>query len=70
MTSDDLVATVTKLLRLAGLTPSDEEAAALAAAFNDQQRRIDAMWAVPETRYEAPAVVFDPDPSFANWWED
>ena len=63
----DTAATVRALVAAAGLAPSDEEMAALIAAYPDLRARMDAMHALVEARYESPSLVFDPNPTFAEW---
>jgi hypothetical protein len=58
---------VAVLLAGSGLHPSDEEFEILAAAYPMHKEGIESLYAVVETRYEAPALVFDPTPVFADW---
>jgi hypothetical protein len=58
---------VRALIAAAGLTPSEAELAALIAGYPELRARMDGMYALAETRYESPALVFDPDPTFAAW---
>jgi hypothetical protein len=60
-------ATVRHLLAAAGLGPSDEEVAVLAAAYGEHRAAIDALYVIPEVRYASPALIFDPTPTFADW---
>jgi hypothetical protein len=69
MTAPDpaLEATVTTLLGQLGLKPSPEELASLVSAFEQQEVGRLAMWAVPEARYESPALGFNAAPTFVDW---
>ena len=58
---------VAMLLARAGLPASAAEHAKLTAAYAQQQAGIEAMYAVAATRYESPAVHFDPTPTFVDW---
>jgi hypothetical protein len=49
---------VPALLQAAGLAPSEEEVAAMVAAFPGRAAAIESLYAVPETRYEEPGLVF------------
>jgi hypothetical protein len=49
---------VTQQLALAGITPRPDEVAALVATAPARQAAMDAMYAVPEARYEEPGLVF------------
>jgi len=60
-------ATVRDALAAAGLSPSEDEVAGLVAGYPDWKARIEALYAIPETRYASPAVRFDASPTFADW---
>jgi hypothetical protein len=62
------LATVTRLLAAAGLSPSADEVAALAGTYPRDRAGVDALYAIPEARYTAPALIFDPVPTFVDWW--
>lgn len=49
---------VPALLAAAGLTPSAEEVALMIAEYPGRAAKLDALHAVPEARYEEPALVF------------
>jgi hypothetical protein len=49
---------VPALLAAAGISPSAEEVAVLIAEFPERATAIDALYAVPEARYEEPGLVF------------
>lgn len=51
-------AAVSTLLAMAGLTVSAEEAAALAIAFAQSRTAVDALYRVPDVRYELPALTW------------
>lgn len=46
------------LLSAAGLSPRDEEVAVMIADFPDRAKAIEALYQVPEARYEEPATIF------------
>lgn len=70
MTVEREAAIVRDALAAAGLSPSDEEVAGLVAGYPDWKARIEALYAIAETRYASPAVVFDASPTFADWTDD
>jgi len=49
------------------LAPSEEEIAGLVAGYEDYQAGIETLYAVPETRYASPALIFNAAPVFADW---
>ncbi|MBO2457545.1 hypothetical protein [Actinomadura violacea] len=53
---------VAALLAAAGLSPTPEEAARLAAAYPGWQAELAALYDMPDARYETPALVFRPEP--------
>jgi hypothetical protein len=59
--------TVRAFLAAAGLTPSEEEIATLVAQYPMHKAGIESLYAIPEARYESPALIFDPTPVFADW---
>jgi hypothetical protein len=59
--------TVRSLLAAARLAPSEEEIAGLVAGYEDYQAGIESLYAVPETRYASPALIFNAAPVFADW---
>lgn len=50
---------VAQQLALAGITPSAEEVADMAASTEARMAELEAVWAVAEARYEEPALIFD-----------
>jgi hypothetical protein len=65
MTTDD--AAIEAMLSAAGLQPSPEERAALGALYAVFKPGVDALYALPEARYEAPALVFQAAPKLDAW---
>jgi hypothetical protein len=63
----DLRTTLSVLLNAAGLVPSEAEFQILLDAYPLHKEGIESLYAIPEARYEAPALVFDPTPVFADW---
>jgi hypothetical protein len=61
--------TVRMLMAAAGLAPSEEEMAALVASYPAHKAGIESLYAIPETRYESPALIFTATPVFADWAE-
>jgi len=68
MATEDTQLTVQTLLAIAGLNPSSDEVATLVDAYPTFKAGIESLYAIPEVRYEAPALIFDPTPVFADWW--
>lgn len=56
---------VRSALARAGLAVDDP--LPLVVAFERLTARLEAMWAVPETRYQEPAQTFQAAPSFVDW---
>jgi hypothetical protein len=48
---------VKQQLAAAGIAPTDDEVSAIIAATPDRLTAIEAIWAVPEARYEEPCIV-------------
>lgn len=67
MTDTPMRALVAAKLAAAGIAPAEEEIDAIAASYAAQRPGFDAMHAIGECRYEEPALVFDPQPTFADW---
>jgi hypothetical protein len=65
--SEDVELTVRTLIAAAGLSPSEEEIATLIAAYPEHKAGIESLYAIPEARYAAPALIFSPTPVFADW---
>ena len=55
------------LLALAGLDPDDGEREQLAATYAMMRPGVEALYAMPEARYEAPALVFQAAPKLERW---
>jgi hypothetical protein len=55
------------LLALAGLDPDDDEREQLAATYATMRPGVEALYAMPEARYEAPALVFQAAPKPERW---
>ena len=56
--STDPTVLVPALLAAAGISPDPEEVAVMIADFPDRAAKIEALYAVPEARYEEPDLVF------------
>ena len=65
--SENVEATVRTLIAAAGLSPSEKELATLVAAYPDHKTGIESLYAIPEARYVAPALIFSATPVFADW---
>jgi hypothetical protein len=65
MTTDD--AAIEAMLSAAGLQPSADEREALTVLYETFKPGVDALYALPEARYEAPALVFQAAPKLAAW---
>lgn len=63
----DDAAIVDAKIAAAGLTPTAAEREALIAAYAAFKPLVDALYAVPEARYEASALVFQADPKLTPW---
>jgi hypothetical protein len=66
MSTND-AATIDAMLDAAGLHPATEERAALGRLYATFKPGIDALYALPEVRYEAPALVFQAAPKLDAW---
>jgi hypothetical protein len=60
-------ATVRTLLAVAGIPATEEEILAFAQDYPRLRGMVELLHAVPEARYEAPGLLFDPTPTFAEW---
>jgi hypothetical protein len=60
-------AAVDAMLGVAGLSPSDGERERLHQMYAVFKPGIEALYALPEARYEAPALVFQAAPKLAAW---
>ncbi|HEY2564282.1 MAG TPA: hypothetical protein VGI44_11260 [Acidimicrobiales bacterium] len=65
MSADE--ATVRTLLAVAGIPASEEEILTFAEDYPKLRGMVELLHAVPEARYEAPGLLFDPTPTFAEW---
>jgi hypothetical protein len=65
MTTDD--AAIDAMLASAGLTPAPEERVALGELYATFKPGVDALYALPAARYEAPALVFQAAPKLDAW---
>jgi hypothetical protein len=54
--------TVRALLQMAGVSPSEDEVAALVAGYDGTRAMVSALYTMPGVRYEEPAVIFDARP--------
>jgi hypothetical protein len=66
MTIDNAVA-IDAMLDAAGLQPSADEREALSRLYATFKPGLDALYALPEVRYEAPALVFQAAPKLDPW---
>jgi hypothetical protein len=67
MSTETDTAAVDAMLAAAGLAPSADERVALTAMYAQFKPGVEALYAVPEARYEAPALVFQAAPKLAEW---
>ena len=69
MTTDlsDAATAVPTMLAVAGISPSPEEVEKMIAEYPFIQMSVAALYSVPEARYEVPALIFDPVPTFVDW---
>jgi hypothetical protein len=63
----DSTPVVELLLARAGLPVSADELVAFVAAYEQQLAAVESLYAVEATRYESPALAFNPTPSFVDW---
>ncbi|MEW2359653.1 hypothetical protein [Spirillospora sp. NPDC029432] len=56
-----------RLMARSGLTPTDTELTAFAAALDMQRAGIDLLYAVPEARYADPALRFQAGARVTPW---
>lgn len=59
--------TIDVMLAAAGLDPSPDERTQMAELYAAFKPGVEAMYALPECKYEVPALVFEADPSLAEW---
>ncbi|HTF50413.1 MAG TPA: hypothetical protein VK735_23490 [Pseudonocardia sp.] len=62
--------TVRALIAGAGLNPSDDELAELIRVYPQFRAALDRLHAVPDARYESPALVFPAVGTYVDWAED
>jgi hypothetical protein len=58
---------VAQLIARAHLAPTETELEAFAKSYLMLRAGIDSLYAVPEARYEVPALVFGAEPTFEDW---
>jgi hypothetical protein len=63
----DHSAVVDAMIAAAGLSPDATEREDLIAAYAGFKPLVEALYAVPEARYEAPALVFQAAPKLTPW---
>jgi hypothetical protein len=63
----DHAAVVDAMITAAGLSPSAAEREGLIATYSGFKPLVDALYAVPEARYEVPALVFQAAPKLTPW---
>ena len=65
--SPEELARVKGLMELAGLPASEHELEQIAASYPLTRRQIASLWAMAETRYAEPALIFQAEPALAPW---
>ncbi len=60
-------AAIDAMLDAAGLAPSPAEREQLLAMYERFKPGVEALYALPEARYEAPALVFQAEPKLTAW---
>ncbi|GCD90162.1 hypothetical protein [Nocardioides sp. LS1] len=63
----DHSAVVDAMIAAAGLSPSVTEREGLIATYGGFKPLVEALYAVPEARYEVPALVFQAAPKLTPW---
>jgi hypothetical protein len=58
---------VRTMLGEAGLPVTEEEIAVLVGTYADFKAGVESLYAVRGSRYESPALHFDPRPAFSDW---
>ncbi|HEY4277848.1 MAG TPA: hypothetical protein VGM91_06495 [Conexibacter sp.] len=66
-TTPDTGALLDAMMTAAGLAPSESERAALITMYEQFRPGVEALYALPEARYESPALVFQAAPPLAVW---
>jgi hypothetical protein len=64
---EDPELTVRTLIGAAGLSPSEDEMTDLVAAYPGFKDGIESLYAVLETRYASPGLIFTATPLFVDW---
>jgi hypothetical protein len=67
MAATDETAAVDAMLDAAGLSPAPSERAQLLQMYALFKPGVEALYALPEARYEAPALVFQAEPKLTAW---
>jgi hypothetical protein len=69
MTTDlsDPTVAVPTMLAIAGISPSPAEVEKMIVDYPFIRMSAAALYSVPEARYEVPALIFDPVPTFHDW---
>jgi hypothetical protein len=67
MPSTEVENLVPMLLAEAALQPDASELAAITGAYPALKEGIEAMYVIPEIHYVAPALTFNPSPTFVDW---
>jgi hypothetical protein len=60
-------ATVRTLLAMVGISASEAEILTFAEDYSEVRGMVELLYAVPEARYEAPGLRFDPAQIVADW---
>jgi hypothetical protein len=66
-TDTRLAATLDVMLDAAGLSAAPQEREQLLAMYEMFKPGVEALYALPEARYEAPALVFQAEPKLTAW---
>ena len=61
---------VTHLMERERIPVAPSELDRLIASYLELRDISEMLFAVPEARYESPALSFDPAPVFADWWTE
>ena len=52
----------------AGANDTSDNIAILVEAYPGHKAGIESLYAIPEVKYGAPGLVFNAQPTFADWW--
>jgi hypothetical protein len=63
-------ALIRTLLSAHGLDPTEDEVAVLVGQYASRRQGIELLHAMPQARYESPALVFIANPMFSEWAEE